>query len=877
MRSTIRAAVKAAPGQVRWLGIGELAIVVAGLVLALELLVLSGQSAATFQRDIPLASVAQEIQLDLSQAHLGVLELLDGDDDMSAETAVFGNLDMARANSQAMLFGGVTKAGGIQPLSDKALKARVQLLSRDLELFREMTRARLDDPKTNGEGSVFDQRYDALFEKLTQQTTALSMNLDLSISKDANRLTRLGQGTAGVVLFIGLGVGLLVHRHRRMIAVQTQQLARLASIVQSSGDSIASSTLHGVIRSWNPAAEQLYGYSEEEIVGHHAEILVPERLRMTFPDSWLPVIRREQTATFETVGRRKDGSEVPLALTVSPIIDAGVVTAVSVISRDISERLAKELELATARNEALEASRLKSQFLATMSHEIRTPLNGVIGLNALLLQTPLNTTQLQYAEGVESAGEALLAVINDILDFSKLEAGKVDFERVTFDPRMLLEEVAGLVAVPAHIKGLELLAFCSPEVPVGLIGDPGRIRQILMNLASNAVKFTASGEVLIKAELTDSAEGQLVVRFEVRDTGIGIAAGDRERLFESFSQADASTTRRYGGTGLGLAICQRLVTGMSGELGVDSEPGQGSTFWYSLPLEVAVEPAEPPLSPTLALLPGLRVLVVDDNATNRLILMRQLAVWQLRSDAVEDAPTALLRLQQAAASGNPYDIAVLDLLMPGMDGLELAQRKSADPALHHTRMIMLTSTAHVDAEALTEAGIAQWCTKPVRTSALNDRLTRLMAADRPAVEAPQRVPDVALPGSRGRILVVEDNEVNQLVAEGVVRLLGFDLRLVANGVEALAAVAVADFSAVLMDCHMPVMDGFEATRQIRRGEAGAQRIPIIAMTASALDEDRERCLAAGMDGYVTKPVSIEGLDAALLRWALPSALVVRHE
>ncbi len=409
-----------------------------------------------------------------------------------------------------------------------------------------------------------------------------------------------------------------------------------------------------------------------------------------------------------------------------------------------------------------------------------------------------------------------------------------------------------------------------PDVPATVRGDPGRIRQILLNLASNAVKFTAEGEVAISVKSVSLADGQVRLHFEVTDSGIGVAAEDRDRLFESFSQADASTTRRFGGTGLGLAICRRLVEVMEGTIGMESELGSGSTFWFELPLPLASGPAEVAEVPNHDLLSDLRVLVVDDNATNRNILEVQLSSWRMRPDLVDSAALALARLRATAKRGQPYDLAVLDMFMPVMDGLQLAQAISADPLLKGTPMIMLTSSLQLEPSVLREAGIGQWLTKPMRSSELYDRLMRLMTAteadlhvERPTRRAPQ---PVGHHGSLGKILVVEDNSLNQLVAEGLLSRLGYEALSVVNGAEALDAVDSFDYSAILMDCHMPVMDGFTATEEIRRREANGPRIPIIAMTAGALAEDRERCLAVGMDDYISKPVDLEALETVLSRW-----------
>jgi signal transduction histidine kinase/DNA-binding response OmpR family regulator/HPt (histidine-containing phosphotransfer) domain-containing protein len=575
---------------------------------------------------------------------------------------------------------------------------------------------------------------------------------------------------------------------------------------------------------------------------------------------------------YEIEWSRPDGSTVPVALGVSPIRDGDVVRGMSMFGQDITERKRAAATLEKAREEAMESSRLKSEFLATMSHEIRTPMNGVIGLTSLLLDTELDTSQRHYAEGVRAAGEALLSVINDILDFSKLDAGKVVLDPTDFDPRRLVEDVGALLAPAAFAKHLELVAYCLPDVPGTVRGDPGRIRQILLNLASNAVKFTAEGEVAISVKPLPLADGQVTLRFEVTDSGIGVALEDRDRLFESFSQADASTTRRFGGTGLGLAICRRLVEVMDGEIGVESELGSGSTFWFELPLPLGTAPEGVAEIPNHDLLSDLQVLVVDDNATNRNILEVQLGSWRMLPDLVDSAALALDRLRTRATVGRPYDLAVLDMFMPVMDGLQLAQAISADPLLKGTPMIMLTSSMQMEPVLLREAGIGQWLTKPMRSSELYDRLMRLMAATDAEAHVHVGTPThpshepVGDHGPLGKILVVEDNSLNQLVAEGLLSRLGYEALSVVNGVEALDAVEAFQYSAILMDCHMPVMDGFTATEEIRRRQSSGPRIPIIAMTAGALAEDRERCLAVGMDDYISKPVDLQALETVLARW-----------
>ncbi|MBK7645038.1 MAG: response regulator [Planctomycetes bacterium] len=527
------------------------------------------------------------------------------------------------------------------------------------------------------------------------------------------------------------------------------------------------------------------------------------------------------------------------------------------------------------------ASCAKSEFLANMSHEIRTPMNGIIGMTEFLLDGELPSEKREYGHTLRVCSETLLSLINDILDFSKIEAGKLDLERIDFELPAVIEDAVDILASRANSKQVELLMDLRPEVPRFVRGDPGRLRQVLLNLANNAIKFTERGEVVLRAEVLGSAEGTARLRFTVEDTGIGIPPDRIEHLFQAFTQVDGSTTRRFGGTGLGLAISKRLVEAMGGKIGVHSELGLGSTFWFEVPLELQRADAGTLRELAATAMRGQRVLVVDDNATNRRILELQLGSWGFRCESFETPALALAALRTAAAEGRAYRVALLDYQMPGMNGIELATAIRAEDALQQTRLVLLSSVGGPIANARSkQVEFSGYLTKPVKPSHLRDLLLDQLAAaapfgaPKPAGEASESAVRGAIPSGM-RVLLAEDNAVNQRVALLMLRKLGCHAHAVADGQRALEACKAEDYDVVLLDCQMPVMDGYEAARAIRalEGELGRQRTPILALTANAMDGDRERCLEAGMDDYITKPVRIETLAEKLahaVHPALPS-------
>jgi len=625
----------------------------------------------------------------------------------------------------------------------------------------------------------------------------------------------------------------------------------------------------------NRAFLRTYGYEERNLIGEDVAFVrsplnAPEVTRLILPATLAGGWRGELW------NRRSDGTDFLILLNTAVVMDdAGKVEATVGVARDITEQKRAEAELTRARDEAQQANLAKSEFLATMSHEIRTPMNGVIGMTGLLLDTPLTQEQREYAETVRKSGDALLTVINDILDFSKIEAGKLLIECFAFDLRLVIEEVNEMLAQKAEEHDLELTLEYPSGVPQHFVGDAGRIRQVLTNLVGNAIKFTPRGSVRVTVDCLGQNDGEASMRIAVQDTGVGIPAEKLDSLFAKFSQVDSSITRRYGGTGLGLAIAKELTVLMGGSISVESRVGEGSRFWFTLPLSQDGEPEE---QADVTGLRGLRALVVDDHEVNRRVVTDMIASWGVRSTCCVSGDEALWELRQAHAGGDPYRFAILDYQMPGMDGATLAAAIKADPALRATVVVMLSSVGQAsEVRHLKGASLDACLVKPVRQNQLLTTLAAALGKKLKTDDREQRIAELrakwagSMTGLGLRVLVAEDNAVNQKVAVRMLEKLGLRADLASNGREALAMREMLPYDLILMDCQMPEMDGYEAAREIRRRERGARRTAIVAMTAEAMSGARERCIEAGMDDYIAKPVRLDELVSALQKWLVTQA------
>ena len=635
----------------------------------------------------------------------------------------------------------------------------------------------------------------------------------------------------------------------------------------------------------NRQFEKTFGLTRDRILGQTDIELFPAEQAAVFRANDLRVLEGRRPLQFEEVALHEDGPHTSIVFKFPLMNPEGIPYAVGGVATDITDRKRTEEALALARDQAMETARLKSEFLATMSHEIRTPMNGVIGMIGLLLDTALTPEQQEYAETVRQSGEHLLKIINDILDFSRIEAGGLTLDTLDFDLRVAIEETLDGVAAQAQAKQLELVGLIDAAVPSAVRGDPGRLRQILTNLFGNAIKFTDHGEVVLRVTVVQDEADHVIIRGEVADTGPGISPEGQSRLFQTFSQVDSSSSRRYGGTGLGLAICKRLTELMGGEIGVQSTVGEGSRFWFTVRL--AKRPADASTQQELRLtLDGRRVCLVGKPGLSQTMLEGSLAGWGMHVTCVKDGSEAVSLLQRAATERRPFDVVVLDEQpLSGLEGTVLARTMKANPLLCAIPLVVVTSFGQRgDAKAAREAGVAAYLTRPIHQSALRRCLATLLdAAYNPSAgETGLSRPLITRHSlreqthrDRPRVLVVDDHELNQVVAVALLERLGCRVDVADSGHAAVAAVQGTPYDLLFMDCHMSDLDGYQTTAMIRSLEGRARRVPIVALTGRAQRGDRERCLAAGMDDYLTKPLQYSQLDVFLRRWVKRAADTTR--
>ena len=713
----------------------------------------------------------------------------------------------------------------------------------------------------------------AMAEEQRQQLT--TMLGEARARTRAARIITVFLNSLIMVLFVLTAAVFIRHIQTRSRADRAlvESESKYRDLFENASDLIQSVSADGRFRYVNPAWRKALGYSEKEIGGMNFLDVVHPAYHEQCSELFRKLIAGEEAGRVEVLFVMKGGGLLPLEGSVTCRFEDGKPVATRGIFRDVREQKRVEQEMRQARDAAETASRTKSDFLANVSHEIRTPLNGIIGMTELTLGTPVTAEQREYLSMIRSSADTLLNVVNDVLDFSKIEAGRLDFESVEFRLSECVGDLMKGLAFRAHEKKLELAYEIPPEVPELLVGDAARLSQVIVNLVGNAIKFTDHGEVVLRVELESQREAEARLHFSVADTGIGIPRERQKAIFESFSQADASTTRRYGGTGLGLAIASRLVELMQGTIWVESELGRGSTFHFTATVGVSRTLLAERRSEGDRSLAGVRALIVDDNATNRRFLEDLFAHWEMTPATAGDGSAALAALERASQSGAAFDLLVTDFLMPDMDGFGLLERLRANPAFSRLPVVLLSSAGPHHVARSRELGVSAHLIKPAKQSELREAVTTALGKSRAAEPVPSALDETAAAKHAPlSILLAEDNPVNQKLATRVLEMSGHAVTVAATGREALSALASGAFDLILMDVQMPEMDGLDATAAIREQERqSGGHIPIIAMTAHAMAGDRERCLAGGMDGYVTKPLHLESLWKAITE-CVPNAV-----
>jgi len=784
----------------------------------------------------------------------------------------------------------------IDPQDERRLLAVQPLIEEEFAFSKESIRLRDEKGPVaatrfflTGKGKQIVVQISDLSTEMDQAETQLVADR----SADERRRARFALIASGAGAILNLfAYGLLFYLVRREIRQRdaAEQAVRESEerrkyFVEHTSDIIYRTGKDGVVAFVNPVVETILGYKPDELVGRSSFNLVTPAWRERVTNFYGEQLKKQSLNSYYSFPvNRKDGSEVWLGQNVLLMKQGDKIMGTQVVARDITRGVQLEEELGRARDTALESVRLKSEFLGNMSHEIRTPMNGIIGMTSLLADTKLDKDQHHFVDGIRESADSLVAIINDLLDFSKIEAGKLRLEGAEFELVPLVEGVVSLFTKTTESKNLELTSNVEANVPIYVYSDSARLRQILINLVGNAVKFTQQGEVALSVKCIEQHATDAKLRFEVRDTGIGIAQQAQAKLFTAFTQADGSTARRFGGTGLGLAISKQLVEAMGGEIGFDSRVGEGSTFWFTLPVPL---PKESEISKVAQDLQGLRVLVVDDQATNRGVIKKQLEFWGVYAVEAESFETALNALRSAATRSRPFDVALIDGLIDGRHGLEFARAITNDEEIASVCLILAcTFGQRVDENELKDAGFEASLMKPVRRSALYDCLVTVTSntasgvrssssqdaviSDRSGSDAPPEDDGAISLKPQATLLVVEDNPVNQEVARFQLAKMGYRADIAKDGIDALAMLERSDYALVLMDCHMPQMDGFETTARIRSRSDDKALIPIIAVTASGGSVERDKCLQAGMDDFLLKPFRKEELSDKVSKW-LPSA------